>query len=111
MIYSGADSLEAAIDRLIKKTRKLVVTLGADGALVVNADDSRAEIPAQAVKAVDTNGAGDMFAGAFLYGVTQGMSDEQAGKLANSAAAKVVSVFGARLSQADHQAVLSEAVT
>ncbi|CAA6810742.1 MAG: Ribokinase (EC, partial [uncultured Thiotrichaceae bacterium] len=97
MIYTGADSMESAIDVLIQKTQKLVVTLGADGALVVNADGSRVQVPAQAVKALDTNGAGDMFAGAFLYGVTQGMSDEQAGKLANNAAAKVVSVFGARL--------------
>lgn len=109
MIYTGADSMEAAIDVLIKKTEKLVVTLGADGAMVVNADGSRTQVPTQAVKALDTNGAGDMFAGAFLYGVTQGMSDEQAGKLANNAAAKVVSVFGARLSQADHQTALSEA--
>lgn len=109
MTYSGADSLEAAVVVLLKKTQKLVVTLGSDGALVVNADGSRTSIPTQPVKALDTNGAGDMFAGAFLYGMTQGMTDEHAGKLANNAAAKVVSVFGARLSKEDHQAALTEA--
>lgn len=111
MTYSGADSLEAAVAVLQKKAQKLVVTLGSDGALVINADGSRTNIPTQPVKALDTNGAGDMFAGAFLYGVTQGMSDEQAGKLANNAAAKVVSVFGARLSKDDHQAALTEVMS
>ncbi len=55
------------------------------------------DIPAKKVTAVDTNGAGDMFAGAFLYGLTQGMTVEQAGELAVKSSAKVVSAFGPRL--------------
>ena len=49
------------------------------------------------VKAVDTTGAGDMYAGALLYGITNGMSWRQAGHLASHAAARVVSQLGARL--------------
>jgi len=49
------------------------------------------------VQAVDTNGAGDMFAGAFLYGLTHGHSFAYTGKLASLASSKVVSKFGPRL--------------
>jgi sugar/nucleoside kinase (ribokinase family) len=57
-------------------------------------------VPAAQVKAIDTNGAGDMFAGAFLYAVTHGHSHAQAAWLANQCAGGVVSQYGNRLSQA-----------
>ncbi|MFM7158228.1 MAG: PfkB family carbohydrate kinase, partial [Bacteroidota bacterium] len=49
--------------------------------------------------AVDTTGAGDMFAGAFMYGITQGFSVLRSGHLASMASSKVVSQFGARLKE------------
>jgi sugar/nucleoside kinase (ribokinase family) len=49
------------------------------------------------VKAVDTTGAGDMYAAGVLYGITHGMSWPQAGRLASHAAARIVSQMGARL--------------
>ena len=54
-------------------------------------------VPAAAVKALDTNGAGDMFAGAFMYAATHGHDHAQAAWLANQAAAQVVSQYGNRL--------------
>ena len=57
----------------------------------------RTEVPAVPTKAVDTNGAGDMFAGAFLYGMTHHMDLRTAATLANRAAAQVVSQHGNRL--------------
>jgi sugar/nucleoside kinase (ribokinase family) len=57
------------------------------------------------VKAVDTNGAGDMFAGAFLYAVTQGHTHAQAAWLANQAAGQVVSRYGNRLNTGEIAAV------
>jgi sugar/nucleoside kinase (ribokinase family) len=50
---------------------------------------------------VDTNGAGDMFAGAFLYAVTQGHTHAQAAWLANQAAGQVVARYGNRLNAAE----------
>ena len=108
MIYSGADSIEAAVDVLLKKTDKLVVTLGSEGALVANANGNQVRVPTQKVEAIDTNGAGDMFAGAFMYGLTHGMSDEQSAMLANRAAGEIVTVFGARLEREMQQNVLAE---
>jgi len=49
------------------------------------------------VKAIDTTGAGDMYAGGLLYGITHGMSWKQAGHLASHAAARIVAQLGARL--------------
>jgi sugar/nucleoside kinase (ribokinase family) len=106
--FTGKDDLEEAIAAISPFASKLVVTLGSKGALVVD-DSGRTEIAANRVEAVDTNGAGDMFAGAFLYGVTQGMDNAQAGKLASLAASRIVTVFGARLSKDMHQEVLAAA--
>ena len=52
------------------------------------------------VKAVDTNGAGDAFAGGALYGLTHDMTPLQAARWGNYFAAQVVSNIGPRL-QAD----------
>jgi sugar/nucleoside kinase (ribokinase family) len=49
------------------------------------------------VLAIDTTGAGDMYAAGLLYGVTSGMSWKQAGHLASHAAARIVTQMGARL--------------
>ena len=57
------------------------------------------------VTAVDTNGAGDMFAGAFLYALSQNHDFTTAGRLASAAAARVVSDFGPRLPAAEHLAI------
>jgi len=96
LTYTGSENLDDAITELLKITKKLVITLGSDGARVVT-NDSNTQIAPFTVKAIDTNGAGDMFAGAFMYGLTHGMSDQQAGDLASESAAKIVTVFGARL--------------
>jgi sugar/nucleoside kinase (ribokinase family) len=75
------------------------LTRSAKGCLVIEGDQ-RTEVSANAVKALDTNGAGDMFAGAFLYAVTHGHSHAHAAQLANMAAGRVVSQYGNRLSHA-----------
>lgn len=105
-VFTGKDDLEEAIAAIRPFAQKVVITLGSKGALVVD-DTGRTEIAANPVKAVDTNGAGDMFAGAFLYAITQGMDNAQAGKLASLAAARIVTVFGARLSKQAHQEILA----
>jgi len=105
LTFTEEQDLEAAISKLTNIADKLVITLGSEGALIITGDQ-RTHVPAKTVKAVDTNGAGDMFAGSFMYGMTQGMSDEQAGTLANAAAAEIVCVFGARLNADTHQDLL-----
>ena len=76
--------------------RVVCLTRGARGCLVIEGAQ-QTEVPAVPVKAVDTNGAGDMFAGAFLFAVTHGYTHAQAALLANQAAALVVAQYGNRL--------------
>lgn len=56
-------------------------------------------IPTTPVKPVDTTGAGDMFAGGFLYGLVKGYSIELAGKIAVTLAGDTILHMGVRLSK------------
>ena len=100
--YTGKDDLNEAIAELQKITETLVLTLGSKGAMIIKADE-RIEIAAVETTAIDTNGAGDMFAGAYLYGITHHFSDLQAGNLASEAASIIVSRFGTRLDTKEQQ--------
>jgi sugar/nucleoside kinase (ribokinase family) len=89
--------MEAICAQLSKVARVVCLTRSAKGCLLIEADQ-RTEVAATPVTALDTNGAGDMFAGAFLYAVTHGHTRAQAAQLANLAAGQVVSQYGNRLS-------------
>ncbi|MBN1379089.1 MAG: adenosine kinase [Gammaproteobacteria bacterium] len=102
-----ANSIESAVEHVKGLAKHFVITRGSKGALVYDGAQL-IEIAPVKVKAVDTVGAGDMFAGAFLYGITNGMSYEQAGKLAATAAAKLVASFGPRLKAQQAMALLEQ---
>ena len=102
--YTGKTNIDEAIAELKKLTGTLVLTLGDKGAKIIT-DGEQISIAPVKTTAVDTNGAGDMFAGAFLYGVTHGFDLQKAGDLASEAASIIVSRFGTRL-EADEQAHL-----
>jgi sugar/nucleoside kinase (ribokinase family) len=97
-VWCGSRDLTQICLQLSKQARVVCLTRGAKGCVVIEGDQ-RIEVPAVQVKAIDTNGAGDMFAGAFLYAVTHGHSHPQAAWLANQCAGRVVSQAGNRLSQ------------
>jgi sugar/nucleoside kinase (ribokinase family) len=72
------------------------LTLGKEGSIVMHGGESF-PVEGVAVEAVDTTGAGDMYAAGVLYGITHGMTWKQAGHLGSHAAARIVSQMGARL--------------
>lgn len=104
--WAQTDDLNTAIAEIKKIARQFAITLGADGALIYDGV-AQHHIAPHKITAIDTNGAGDMFAGAFLYGITQGWSFPDAGKLASIAAATVVSDYGPRLTAAQQKQLLS----
>ncbi|RTE86247.1 MULTISPECIES: adenosine kinase [Gammaproteobacteria] len=106
-IYTGKDSQEEAMNELLKYAKQVVVTQGKEGALI-GTQEKRVKVPGFPVKAIDTNGAGDMFAGAYLYAVTQGWGIAKAGTLASRAAAEVVTHYGPRLPAQTHEDILQE---
>lgn len=105
LTYTATRHLEDAITALTKIAKKIVITQGKKGATIIT-NGERTTVEAKQVTAVDTNGAGDMFAGAFMYGLTHGYSDKEAGDLAAHAASKIVTTFGARLEKESLQALL-----
>ena len=96
MTYTQTQKIGDAREALKQVAKTFVITQGKNGAMIFDGD-TFVDIEPYAVEAVDTNGAGDMFAGAFLYAITHGHSYAQAGKLASLAASRVVSQFGPRL--------------
>lgn len=94
--WTGAAELTAAVESMKNSAHRFAITRGSEGALCYDGK-SLHEIPVHAVEAVDSNGAGDMFAGAFLYAITRGEDFPTAGRFASIAAGTVVAQWGPRL--------------
>lgn len=97
-VWCQSRDLAHICQQLSQQARVVCLTRSAQGCLVLEGEQVT-DVPAAPVKALDTNGAGDMFAGAFLYAVTHGHSHAQAAWLANQCAGRVVAQYGNRLSQ------------
>lgn len=106
MGFVGAKSVQEAAEGLKRYAHAFAITQGSKGALVFDGTKLHTVAP-YPVKAVDTNGAGDMFAGAFLYAITHGYDYASAGKLASCASSAVVSDFGPRLRPEQHKQILT----
>jgi sugar/nucleoside kinase (ribokinase family) len=106
-VWCATKDLATMCQQLGRQAHTVCLTRSAKGCLVIEAGQVT-EVPAARVKAIDTNGAGDMFAGAFLYGVTHGYSHAQSAWLANQAAGKVVSQYGNRLNQIEMNTLKSK---
>ncbi|MGE3608103.1 MAG: adenosine kinase [Bacteriovoracaceae bacterium] len=96
LAFTGKDDIGVAREELKKYAKNFVITLGENGAVIFDGD-TFIDIEPYPVDAVDTNGAGDMYAGAFMYALAHGHTFASAGKLASMASSRVVGQFGPRL--------------
>ena len=94
-VTQAADAQEA-FAKLQTMVPNCVVTHGPQGALVRVAGQE-SHVAAVGCHPKDLTGAGDMFAGAFLYGITHGMAPDLAARGANFMCHKVITQIGARL--------------
>jgi sugar/nucleoside kinase (ribokinase family) len=94
--FTETTDIYEAREKLKTVSKTFVITRGENGAMIFDGV-TFIEIEPYSVKAVDTNGAGDMYAGAFLFAITHNHSHASAGKLASLAASRVVGQFGPRL--------------
>ncbi len=101
-----SDKLDDAIEAMKKVARSFAITRGNQGSILFDGSHL-IEIAAHTVEAIDTLGAGDLYAGAFLYGLTEGMSFQHCGELASLAASKIVTQYGPRLKAAQTQKLLA----
>jgi sugar/nucleoside kinase (ribokinase family) len=93
---TGASRPAEIVAGLRRHYQEVVLTLGADGALLSRPGTELLHCPADRVAVVDTTGAGDAFTGTFLAVRLQGAEPDQALRAALAAAARVVASPGAR---------------
>lgn len=99
--FTGTQDLTAAGEALKNVAKQYVITLGSRGAVAFDGK-TLINIDSVAVTAVDSNGAGDLFAGAFLFAICKDHNFSQAGALACAAASQLVTQYGPRLSPEQH---------
>lgn len=105
MMYTGTETAEAALEQLKQKSKYIVITLSAQGALIYDGNNTFS-VPGRPVTAVDANGAGDAFAGSFLYALNAGLGFQTAAQLAILVSSEVVAQFGPRLAVKDYAKLL-----
>ncbi len=93
--FTGENNSRDAFDKLCQIGKNVAVTYGAAGS-VIKWDGKVYEIPAFSVVPVDTTGAGDSYAGAFLYGIIKKGDPVIAGRLASYISSQIVSQMGPR---------------
>ena len=109
-LFTGKKQHRTCVKALLDHCEMAVVTNGKEPVIIGerthDADEPRfTEVPSLDAQVLDTNGAGDNFAGAFLYGLSQSYDVETCARLASHVAAKVVEQFGARLAKNDYHAL------
>lgn len=108
-LFTDKKQVKAAARALLEYCQIAVVTDGANGAVIAHQpnDDAKVEVHDVATPAVanviDTNGAGDNYAGAFLYALSQQYSLPECGRLASEISAQVIQQFGPRLASQDYR--------
>lgn len=108
-LFTDKKQVKAAARALLEYCQTAVVTDGANGAVIVHKPNDETEIEVYDVatpvvaNVVDTNGAGDNYAGAFLYALSQQFSLPECGRLASEISAQVIQQFGPRLTSQDYR--------
>src|SRR5262245_34481005 len=103
-LSTSADIRSAGRQLCERGVATVIVTLGADGALLLHGNNET-HIAAPAVRAVDTTGAGDAFIGSLAVFLAQGHMPLDAVKRANAVAALSVTKPGAQASFPSRQEV------
>ena len=89
------EDFDAALDAAADEVPLVACTDSENGAHIIAAGH-RWHVPAVPTDIVDATGAGDLFAGAFLWGLTNGYDPEACGHMGCVAASEVISHVGAR---------------
>lgn len=105
LLFAGTDRIDVAVSRLGEAATHVHVTMGAKGSLCASGR-TRVQARPKRTQAVDTTGAGDMYAGAALYAHAMGWDAPATIEFANLAASQIVRSYGARLPGPEHYAHL-----
>ena len=105
--YTDEDTIEKAAEKIKSIAKSFAITLGPKGCLVYDGNETFV-METRKVEARDSNGAGDIFAGSFLYAVSTGKTYRESAKLALEAATELVTHMGARLPKEKVQEIKSK---
>ena len=94
--FCGTDDPVKCLKILSEYSNIVAVKVGKDGAYIQNGDE-KVKVEAILADAIDTTGAGDLWASGFLYGILTGKSTEEAGKSGSLVASEVVQIMGAAI--------------
>jgi sugar/nucleoside kinase (ribokinase family) len=106
MAFVDAENIDETFTKLQEKPYTSIITMGEKGSSVIT-NDEIIHTPKVNINPVDTNGAGDMFAGSFLYALLQDHDLRSCAEFANYGASKVVETFGPRLTEEGYREVLN----
>ncbi len=95
-VFTGHTDRQAMAKALSVYAQTIIITASEQGAYLCQGTQVT-HVPGFPCKPLDTVGAGDVFAGSVLYGLSVGQSVVEAIRFANFAAAQVVSIRGPRL--------------
>jgi sugar/nucleoside kinase (ribokinase family) len=101
------DDFDAALAQCSQEVETVACTDSENGAHILQ-NGAHHHVAAKPVKIVDATGAGDMFAGAFLWGISEGYNLPTCGAMGNIAAGEIISHIGAR-AQADVKKMFNDA--
>jgi sugar/nucleoside kinase (ribokinase family) len=91
-----AETFDEALQAVRGRCRLAALTRSEKGCVILDGDEVHVVDAEPAERVVDTTGAGDLFAGGFLYGHAQGRGAYDCGRIGAIAAAEVISHYGAR---------------
>ena len=106
--YTGFEDEHKAVAALAQDAMVAVVKIGARGSLVQYNGEVTVIAPYGEEKPKDTTGAGDLWASGFLYGLINGKSFAEAGRIAGMTGYEVCRVLGAHLSDATWSSIKSD---
>lgn len=94
-LFTGKKPINALND-ITKLCDIVALKIGAKGS-IISQRGTIVRAPGFKINALDTTGAGDMYAAGFLFGITNGYSLKDAAMIGNYGASKIVEVMGARI--------------
>ncbi|WP_269609868.1 adenosine kinase [Prochlorococcus marinus] len=89
-------SLNTALKKLKKKCDLAAITIGEKGSILISNGKEIKIDPFMLGKAIDTTGAGDLYAGGFLKGLADGLTPELSAKIGSICAGQIVTQLGSR---------------
>ena len=98
--YTGQADEAGALNALAEKVDMAVLKIGERGSLIAHNNEIRPIRPQGSGDAVDSTGAGDLWAAGFLYGLVNGYALEQCGALGSACGYEVCQVMGANIPEA-----------